>query len=327
MFVGGRVLAVTSTVLVLRALGLGDLLTAVPALRGLRRAHPGHRIVLAAPRGLGPLLPLVDAVDELHPTPDMREFDWPDAPVELAVNLHGSGPQSTTALRAARPRRLVTHANPALPDVEGPRWPSGEHEVRRWCRLLRHHGIPADHDDLRLRPPDATSPAPDAVVVHPGASHAARCWPRERFAALARWLAARGRRVVITGGAEERERAHQVAALADLPPESVLAGRTALPELAALVASARLVVCGDTGVAHLATGFGTPSVVLFGPVSPAEWGPPEDPNHVALWTGTVGDTFADEPDPGLLRLTTDEVIEAAAAQLDRCAAVPRGGPP
>jgi ADP-heptose:LPS heptosyltransferase len=83
-----------------------------------------------------------------------------------------------------------------------------------------------------------------------------------------------------------------------LGPQAVLAGRTDLLGLSALVASARLLVGPDTGVAHLATAFGTPSVVLFGPTSPALWGPPADrPQHRALWAGRTGDNFAAEPTP------------------------------
>ncbi|PSK61743.1 hypothetical protein B0E53_06352 [Micromonospora sp. MH33] len=68
----------------------------------------------------------------------------------------------------------------------------------------------------------------------------------------------------------------------------MLAGRTGLAELAALVAGARLVVSGDTGAAHLATGYGTASVVLFGPVPAAHWGPPPDrPRHRVLGPPTV----------------------------------------
>jgi ADP-heptose:LPS heptosyltransferase len=73
------------------------------------------------------------------------------------------------------------------------------------------------------------------------------------------------------------------------------------------------VLAGDTGVGHLATALGRPSVLLFGPTSPSRWGPPPDGRHVVLWKGSTGDPHADEPDPGLLRITVDEVLEAAAA--------------
>ncbi|WP_198141622.1 glycosyltransferase family 9 protein, partial [Micromonospora sp. ATCC 39149] len=131
----------------------------------------------------------------------------------------------------------------------------------------------------------------------------------------------RGHRVVITGSADERELAGRVARRAGLAPDAVLAGRTDLGGLAALVAHARVVVSGDTGVAHLATGYGTPSVVLFGPAPPARWGPPPGrPWHRALWAGAragsggpEGDWSASggvEPHPALAAIGVEEVLAA-----------------
>nr|WP_216207417.1 glycosyltransferase family 9 protein [Amycolatopsis aidingensis] len=296
-------------VLALRALGLGDLLVVVPALRGLRAAFPDDRIVLAAPEQLREVAELVEAVDELLPTPGLGALDWPGDPPRVAVNLHGSGPESIADLTAVRPQWLISHRNSACPEIEGPGWDEEVHEVRRWCGLLEWHGIPADPADFRLPPPPGPSPAPGAIVVHPGAAYPARRWPAEHYARVAAELGAEGHRVVLTGGAAERDLAAEVAASAGLGEAAVLAGRTGLAELAALVAGARLVVCGDTGVGHLATAFATPSVLLFGPTSPARWGPPPDAHeHVALWSGDQGDPFADRPDPGLLRLTVADVL-------------------
>jgi ADP-heptose:LPS heptosyltransferase len=84
------------------------------------------------------------------------------------------------------------------------------------------------------------------------------------------------------------------------------------------VAAARVVVSGDTGVAHLATAYRRPSVVLFGPVSPALWGPPRRSQHVALWHGDgAGDPWGAELDPALARITVDEVVAALDGLLAR----------
>jgi ADP-heptose:LPS heptosyltransferase len=154
--------------------------------------------------------------------------------------------------------------------------------------------------------------------VHPGAADAARRWPAERFAALARAEREAGREVVVTGAAGEAALARRVAAAAGLEAGAVLAGRTTVMELAALVAAAGRVVCGDTGVAHLATAFATPSLVLFGPTPPERWGPPaataEDrARHRVLWAGRRGDPHAAEPDEGLLAIS----VEMAREQLMR----------
>jgi len=281
---------------VLRALGLGDLLTGVPALRGLRRARPGERIVLAAPAVLAPLARLTGAVDAVLPQPGLDRPLRTDSPA-LAVNLHGRGPRSTELLRRTRPAALWAFG-------QGPQWTDGEHELDRWCRLLAHYGVPADPADLALDRPEGPSRAPGAVVVHPGAAAGARRWPADRFAAVARALAG-DLRVVVTAGPAERDLAAAVgvAAGVDVVAPDLL-------EMAALVADAAAVVCGDTGVAHLATAYRTPSVLLFGPTPPAEWGPRAGP-HTVLWKGEGrGDPHGADPDPALLAIGVNEVTDA-----------------
>jgi ADP-heptose:LPS heptosyltransferase len=301
---------------VLRALGLGDLLTAVPALRALAAAFPRHDRVLAAPAALAPLVELLAAGVTVRDAAPLAPLRRETPPPDVAVNLHGRGPQSHRILAATRPARLVAFAHPDVPGHRGPPWRAGEHEVRRWCRLLTESGIPADPARLDLRAPSVPVPAAahGATLLHPGAGSAARRWPARRWAAVARAEAARGRAVLLTGTAGERAPALEIAAAAGLGEDAVLAGRTGLPELAGLVAAAGRVVCGDTGVAHLATAMGRPSVVLFGPTPPAEWGPPPGrARHGVLWAGRRGDPHADRADPGLLAITADRVL----AELDR----------
>nr|BFE58172.1 glycosyltransferase family 9 protein [Dactylosporangium thailandense] len=292
-------------ILVLRALGVGDLATGVPALRGLRRAFPGERLVLAAPPWLAPLAGLTGAVDEVLPC-DGLDDELPRLRPAVAVNLHGRGPQSHALLRATDPGRLLAFGN-------GPRWRPDEHEVARWCRMLRWYGVPCDEADLSLTRP--ASPRPGVTIVHPGAKSGLRRWPPDRFAALARALAGAGHDVVVTGSPPEEPLARRVAGEAGLPATAVLAGATRLRDLAGLVGHARLLVSGDTGIAHLATAYGTPSVVLFGPVPPHLWGPPPDrPQHVAVWRGRAaepGDTASEVPHPALLAVTVGEVLAAA----------------
>ena len=303
--------------LVLRALGLGDLLVAVPALRALRRAFPEHRTVLAAPAALEPLVARTGAVDALVPAPGPDRIAWTGPAPDVVVNLHGCGPQSHRALDALEPRRRIGFALPAGdgPAWDGPVWADDAgHERERWCALLTAHDVTADPSDLRLAPPPGAGTGP--VVVHPGAAFGSRRWPAERFAAVAAAIAGAGHDVVVTGSADERGLAVAVARAAGLPPDRVLAGRTGVAELVDLVGTARLVVSGDTGVAHLASAFATPSVVLFGPVPPERWGPPPGPHTVLTGPVRAGERFADEPDPALLAVGVDDVLAAAARLLD-----------
>jgi ADP-heptose:LPS heptosyltransferase len=296
--------------LVLRALKLGDLLVAVPALHALRRAYPDHRLLYAAQDWLGDALALVGGY-ELLPTHGLDvPLALPPGKVDVAVNLHGRGPESDSRLEALRPQRVISHASEGRP---GPPWDSDIHERQRWARLLRWHGIEADPGDFHLNLPSAPTDRPAATVVHPGAAYGSRLWPEDRFAEVAAELVQTGHEVVFTGSAAERPRAARVAALAGLAEERVLAGQQSLTAFAALIAASRLVVSADTGAAHLATAYRRPSVVLFGPASPDHWGPPPGP-HAVLTKAELrrGDTFAVDPDPALLGVEVRDVLAAVA---------------
>lgn len=183
--------------------------------------------------------------------------------------------------------------------------------------MLGESGVACDPTELHIDAPKVPLPptAKGATVIHPGASDGARRWPARRWAAVAAAERIMGRRVLVTGGPSEASLAVAVAEAAGLSREAVLAGRTTVEELAAIVAAAGRVICGDTGVGHLATALGTPSVLLFGPVSPAEWGPPREASsrHRVLWAGVRGDPHEERPDPGLLKITVADVLDSLEA--------------
>jgi ADP-heptose:LPS heptosyltransferase len=293
------------TIVVLRALGLGDLITGLPALAVLRTSLPEHRLLLATPQRWAPILDLTGGVDGILETAELAPIRGAPDEVDLAVDLHGNGPASRDLLAALTPRRLLAYA-------DGPVvWRREEHEVDRWVRLLRE-GLPAPAAATPMlagilgAPPDGAQPV-GVTVVHCGAAAASRRWPPDRFAAVAMLLAAEGHHVLITGGPGEAQLAAQIGAAAGVGTRTGLSVR----ELLELVGHARLLVSGDTGVAHVAAAYQVPSVTLFGPVSPTRWGPPPHPRHQIVWHGDdTGDPHADRIDAALDAVTVGEVIAA-----------------
>jgi ADP-heptose:LPS heptosyltransferase len=322
-------MAGTERVIVLRALGLGDMFAAVPALRGVRRRWDAAEIVLAASPSLGGLMVDHGLVDRVVPASGPTTPPWDGPPPDVAVNLHGRGPQSHRALQQLRPRELVAFRCDTVGLADAPAWVPDEHEVDRWCRLVRSAGGNCSAADLRLTGPHphpgspltallARRPQPP-IVVHPGAAAGSRRWPGHRWAAVAGELAADGWPVVVTGGPDERAICRAVAsahaAITDL------SGTLDLRDLAALIGRAGLLLSGDTGVAHLATAYGTRSVLLFGPTPPHQWGPRSDPElHQVLWRPGAddppGDPHGETTDVRLERITAYEVVTAARNLLE-----------
>jgi heptosyltransferase-2 len=123
------------------------------------------------------------------------------------------------------------------------------------------------------RPPGFPPPGDGPLVgLQPGASSASRRWPVERMAALADALIERhGARIVLIGGAEERESADGLVRLMKHPVACDITGET-LPETVAVMTQLKAYVGNDTGLNHLAAATGCPTVCLFGPTNAEKWG-------------------------------------------------------
>ncbi|WP_347943119.1 glycosyltransferase family 9 protein [Sphaerisporangium sp. TRM90804] len=284
--------------LVARLDNAGDVLLAGPAIRAV--AAGARRVtLLTGPNGgaAAQLLPGVDSVLEwrapwIDPEPRpltrahaerlvaMVERAAPDtaliltsfhqSSLPLALLLRLAGTPCVAAISEDYPGSLldVRHLVDEAADVP---------ETVRMLGLARAAGFelpPGDDGALAVRRPlpsvgHLTGP-PGYVVVHPGTSAPARAWPPELHARTVRDLTLAGLRVVVTGDSGEQALTARVAGAHGLD----LGGVTSLPELAAVLAGASVVVVANTGPAHLAAATGTPVVSLFAPVVPAgRWAP------------------------------------------------------
>jgi ADP-heptose:LPS heptosyltransferase len=296
---------------VFRALMVGDLLCAVPALRALKGAFPDAELTLIGlpwARALALRLPYVDEFIEFPGHPGLPEAlcdvrALPDflgrvqaRRFDLAVQLHGSGSIVNPLVGTFGARQMAGFYGPGtwVPvDDAGLfcRWPEQGHEIERLLTLTDHMGLPRQGKHLEFPLTDADREEllaiwPDArklpyVCVHPGAQLPSRRWDPRRFAAVADTIADSGRTVVLTGSALEAGLAGDIAACMEHTPLN-LCGRTTLWTLGALIEGAENVVCNDTGVSHVAAALGTPSVVISCGSDPARWAPLDRARHRVL---------------------------------------------
>jgi ADP-heptose:LPS heptosyltransferase len=311
------------SIAVIRALALGDMLCAVPALRALRRVYPEARISLVglswSRELVGRFGAYLDEHLEFPGFPGIPEVVGEPGRIvrflaemqarrfDLAIQLQGDGVAMNAFAALFGARHVAGFVPPGLPALADPasgtwlEYPSRGSEVDRLLALAAALGAPR-HIDRRLEFPiceddlaalDATLAGrltPDApfAVIHAGGSTPGRRWLPARFAAVADPLARQGLRIVLTGTQDESAVAATVARAMGAEPLD-LTGRTVLGALAALLARARVVVSNDTGVAHLAAAVGAPSVTVFSASDRDRWAPVGGDHNVAVGSGTGDD--------------------------------------
>jgi ADP-heptose:LPS heptosyltransferase len=298
---------------VFRALQLGDMLCAVPALRTLRAGQPtAHITLIGLPWAASFAHRVCSYLDDFMPFPGADGF--PEQPVDeaqladfyraarrcdfdLAIQLHGSGKHSNAVVAALGARAIagfVPGASQSASPAEGwIRWPEALPEVERCMQLMTHLGcasqgtaleFPLDRserDEWRMLRRTYGLEAGAYVCVHPGARLQSRRWPSQRFAAVATQLAAQGWRIVLTGttaeiGLAEEFRSHMRHPFVDL------CGRTSLGALAACISNSRLLICNDTGVSHVAAAVRAPSLVVACGSEVLRWAPLNRQLHTVI---------------------------------------------
>jgi ADP-heptose:LPS heptosyltransferase len=216
---------------------------------------------------------------------------------DLALQLHGSGHLSN-ALVLAFGATVTAGFVPASQQVPGADrywlpWSDTQSEVTQLLRLPACLGYQPQgvHLEFPLLAADDAAWQQLAhahqlqsgayLCLHPGARMDSRRWPLRHYALLARRLVADGWRVLLTGTPGEAMLVRELAVESGVPLVN-LCGQTSLATLAATIAHARLLICNDTGVSHIAAAVGTPSVVVACGSDVARWAPLDRARHRVL---------------------------------------------
>ncbi|MCI0336458.1 MAG: lipopolysaccharide heptosyltransferase II [Acidobacteria bacterium] len=160
------------------------------------------------------------------------------------------------------------------------------------------------------------------IALNAGATNSrAKCWPEDRFAALAeRLIKELNARIILIGAASERDYAERVMEQVKTRCAINLAGRTSMAELIGLLDACDLLVSNDTGPAHIAAALGRPTLTIFGPTNEFETAPTGSRAELIRAEGIkcarcmLRDCPIDHR--CMTRISADEVFERARALLN-----------
>lgn len=326
--------------LVVRLTALGDILHTVPAVAALRAAHASAKIDWVVERKWAPVLEGSPALNEVIPFDRRSAWGTIECVQRLranrytsAIDFQGLYKSSVLAGLSGAARRVGFDRNwarePGAAVFYTDRvFPVGRHVSELNYSLAEHLGAsrPAKPEyPLRVPAGGAASIrarlhelgiGDEFVVVGPGGSWRAKCWPPARYGELCREIEMRNdvRVVVVYGPGEKAIAEETVRAAAPSRPVMIA---TTIEELMGLVAHARCVVAADSGTLHLAAALGTPVVGLYGPTDPARNGP-FVPGAVLVHKARPDEiSYKRRADysPAILRITVEDVLAAADALL------------
>lgn len=290
-------------ILIIRLSSLGDVVLTLPTLSALKTAWPGVHITLLVKKSFAPLFVGHPSIDEIAVFENRGFWGWVKEirrrRFDLVVDLHGtfrsrvwsalSGAHRRVCYdkRAWQRRLLVWFKKPSDRLSEG--------VVERYLECVRPLGVSVPDMVPRLfvspsqRLPDdierMLGPGP-FIGVAPGALHATKRWPSDRFAQSADLLSKElNLPVVLLGSKSDVPAVENVFRTLESPAISV-AGLTSIRDLPVILSRCRLVLTNDSGALHVSAALGISTVAIFGPtVKPFGFFPKGDWTKVVEATG------------------------------------------
>jgi len=335
----------TQSFLVVRLSSLGDIVHTLPAVAALRESFPKARIDWVVDQRWSQLVEMVMGMDEV--------ISLSRSPIGVVACVHRlRGAHYSCALdfqglyrsavltRSSGAARMIgfdrtTAREPGASFFYSERvLPTGRHVAEMNIDLAVRAGAQAppaspfplrvpESEARRLRDKLSREGVADYLVVSPGGGWRSKCWTPDRYGTLAKELwRSHGLRTMVNVSASQEELAQGVLLAAGEANPLIVS--PPLPELAALLAGARLVVGADTGPVHLAAALGTRVVALFGPTDPARNGPL--PRGTVLWNAAPEETTykrGKSYSAAMLSVSVEQVLEAAEREMSTASAPPR----
>lgn len=280
---------------------VGDLVMATPVLTDLRRAFPKAEITAMCRRPISELLEQDQSINELFcyaklsnqflPREDLRNLigKIEAGKYDLGILLTNSFSSAWWFWQGKVKRRIGFSGHYRrwlLTDVA--KFPEKkEHQVITYKRILEKVGIPLSDTAPRLYLTEKEIKESKELLfqrgykkekkiigINPGAAYgSAKCWPPERFRALAeRLVEETDATLVFFGDGATLSLVKEICQGLDQRVIN-LAGVTSLRELACLIKDCDLLVTNDSGPMHIAAAFKTPLIALFGSTDDEKTGP------------------------------------------------------
>ena len=305
---------------------LGDVVMSLPALRAIRARFPHARITVAVGKPGGELIRLSGYADDVLEVDRVALRDGSKlisigrilkfvaqvrkAKFDFVIDLHSLYETNLLGYFSGAPRRLYgRRPNRSLDFLSNfePRPPKESpkaHLIDRYLEVLKPLGIENPPRIPTLKTNTAADFAVEGLLkkekaqrellvgLFPGAGHAGRIWPLERFAELADFLIRNDKvRMIVFAGPEERAKVPQMRAL--FPAGTIFFDRLTIPQLASAQARLTLFISNDTGPAHIAAAVGTPVIMLLDRPDPHSF-TPAGPQSRLIFGSRIGEITVKE---------------------------------